>query len=56
MIIVTEYFRFVMVKFINDTIVQPKESQWFEFYKPGQDKEILPLKESAVYKQVCSFK
>lgn len=41
-----------MVKFINDTIVQPKESQWFEFYKPGQDKEILPLKESRVYKQV----
>ncbi|KAM7347794.1 palmitoyl-protein thioesterase 1 [Cochliomyia hominivorax] len=41
--------KFVMVKFINDTIVQPKESQWFEFYKPGQDKEILPLKESRVY-------
>ncbi|TMW51221.1 hypothetical protein DOY81_003698 [Sarcophaga bullata] len=44
--------KFVMVKFINDTIVQPKESQWFEFYKPGQDKEILPLKESEVYKRL----
>ncbi|KAI8128107.1 Palmitoyl-protein thioesterase 1 [Lucilia cuprina] len=44
--------KFVMVKFLNDTIVQPKESQWFEFYKPGQDKEILPLKESPVYEQL----
>ncbi|XP_037805846.1 palmitoyl-protein thioesterase 1 [Lucilia sericata] len=44
--------KFVMVKFMNDTIVQPKESQWFEFYKPGQDKEILPLKESPVYEQL----
>ncbi|XP_037936348.1 palmitoyl-protein thioesterase 1-like [Teleopsis dalmanni] len=42
--------KFVMVKFLNDTIVQPKESQWFEFYTPGQDKEILPLKKSHVYK------
>lgn len=41
-----------MVKFSNDTIVQPKESQWFAFYKPGQDKEILGLKESRVYEQV----
>ncbi|XP_023291189.2 palmitoyl-protein thioesterase 1 [Lucilia cuprina] len=44
--------KFVMVKFLNDTIVQPKESQWFEFYKPGQDKEILPLKKSPVYEQL----
>ncbi|XP_013110080.1 palmitoyl-protein thioesterase 1 [Stomoxys calcitrans] len=44
--------KFVMVKFLNDTIVQPKESQWFEFYKPGQDKEILPLKQSKVYEQL----
>ncbi|XP_065364486.1 palmitoyl-protein thioesterase 1 [Calliphora vicina] len=44
--------KFVLVKFMNDTIVQPKESQWFEFYKPGQDKEILPLKQSAVYEQL----
>ncbi|EDW65461.2 palmitoyl-protein thioesterase 1 [Drosophila virilis] len=44
--------RFVMVKFLNDTIVQPKESQWFEFYAPGQDKHILPLSESKVYKNI----
>lgn len=44
--------RFVMVKFLNDTIVQPKESQWFEFYEPGQDQRILPLNQSKVYKNV----
>lgn len=41
--------RFVMVKFLNDTIVQPKESQWFEFYAPGQDVAIVPLRESKIY-------
>ncbi|EDV91696.1 palmitoyl-protein thioesterase 1 [Drosophila grimshawi] len=41
--------RFVMVKFLNDTIVQPKETQWFEFYAPGQDKTILPLNQSKVF-------
>ena len=44
-----------MVKFLNDTIVQPKESQWFEFYKPGQDKEILPLRQSRTYEMVNVF-
>lgn len=46
------HYRFVMVKFLNDTIVQPKESQWFEFYEPGQDQRILPLNQSKVYKNV----
>ncbi|KAH8303433.1 hypothetical protein KR059_011001, partial [Drosophila kikkawai] len=41
--------KFVMVKFLNDTIVQPKESQWFEYYTNGQDKLITPLKDSRVY-------
>lgn len=40
---------FVMVKFTEDTIVQPLQSQWFEFYAPNQDKTILPLNESAIY-------
>ncbi|KAH8398047.1 hypothetical protein KR222_011638, partial [Zaprionus bogoriensis] len=44
--------RFVMVKFLNDTIVQPRESQWFEFYAPGQDQQILPLSQSKVYTNV----
>ncbi|XP_037028830.1 palmitoyl-protein thioesterase 1 [Bradysia coprophila] len=40
---------FVMVKFTEDTIVQPLQSQWFEFYAPNQDKIILPLNESAIF-------
>lgn len=40
---------FVMVKFLNDSMVQPKESEWFGFYKPGQSKEIEPLQESELY-------
>merc|ERR1712004_499686 len=40
---------FVMAKFVNDTVVEPRESSHFEFYVPGQDKEILPLRESQLY-------
>lgn len=40
--------RIVLVKFNGDTIVQPKESEWFEFYAEGQDKEIVPLSRSRV--------
>jgi len=43
--------KFVMVKFLNDTMVEPKESSWFEFYTPGQTKEIQPFKESVLYKE-----
>lgn len=41
-----------MVKFENDTIVQPRESQWFEFYAPNQDRNILPLNQSQIYLKV----
>ncbi|GJQ68262.1 putative palmitoyl-protein thioesterase [Trypoxylus dichotomus] len=40
---------FVMVKFENDTMVQPIASEWFGFYKPGQSEEIIPLNKSAIY-------
>jgi len=42
---------FVMVKFGNDTMVQPKDSEWFEFYAPDQDKDIIPLNQSDIYTQ-----
>lgn len=48
-------FRFVMVKFENDTIVQPRESQWFEFYAPNQDRIILPLNQSQIYLKVMGW-
>lgn len=40
---------FVMVRFENDTMVQPIASEWFGFYKPGQSKEVIPLNKSALY-------
>nr|CAD7398415.1 unnamed protein product [Timema poppensis] len=43
---------FVLVKFNNDTIVQPKETEWFGFYKPGQAKDFYTLQESDLYTQV----
>ena len=42
---------FVMVMFNQDDVVDPKESAHFEFYSPGQDSEILPLNESALYQE-----
>ena len=43
--------KFVMVKFLEDSFVQPIESEWFGFYKPGQDREVIPLRESQLYKE-----
>lgn len=43
---------FVMVKFDGDSIVQPRETEWFGFYAPGQAKKLLTLQQSAIYKQV----
>jgi palmitoyl-protein thioesterase len=42
---------FVMVQFLQDTMVQPKESSWFSFYKWGQDKVVVPLRQSQLYKE-----
>jgi len=42
---------FVMVQFLNDTMVQPKESEWFGFYAPGQDREVLTLQETPLYQE-----
>lgn len=44
---------FVMVKFENDSIVQPRETEWFGFYAPGQAKKLIPLQQSLLYKKVC---
>merc|ERR1719334_701349 len=40
---------FVMVKHTKDGMVEPLESEHFEFYTPGQSDVILPLRESPVY-------
>eukprot|EP01126_Amoeba_proteus_P063244 TRINITY_DN869_c0_g2_i6.p1 TRINITY_DN869_c0_g2~~TRINITY_DN869_c0_g2_i6.p1 ORF type:complete len:249 (-),score=47.04 TRINITY_DN869_c0_g2_i6:69-815(-) len=45
----TSLQNFVMVKFLQDTMVQPRESEWFGFYAEGQDKVVLPLQQTKLY-------
>uniref|UniRef100_A0A1B6H0L4 Palmitoyl-protein thioesterase 1 n=1 Tax=Cuerna arida TaxID=1464854 RepID=A0A1B6H0L4_9HEMI len=40
---------FVMVRFEEDSMVEPKDSSWFGFYTPGQGVEITPLNQSRIY-------
>ncbi|XP_042372879.1 palmitoyl-protein thioesterase 1-like, partial [Plectropomus leopardus] len=44
--------KFVMVKFLQDTVVDPVDSEWFGFLKTGQAKETETLQESVLYKEV----
>ncbi|XP_048358096.1 palmitoyl-protein thioesterase 1 [Sphaerodactylus townsendi] len=41
--------KFVMVKFLNDTMVDPPASEWFGYYQSGQAKKTIPLKETSLY-------
>ncbi|KYM94494.1 Palmitoyl-protein thioesterase 1 [Cyphomyrmex costatus] len=41
----------VLVKFENDTMVEPVETEWFGFYKPGQAEEVQTLQQSKLYQQ-----
>ncbi|KAJ8334766.1 hypothetical protein SKAU_G00404050 [Synaphobranchus kaupii] len=41
--------KFVMVKFLQDQIVDPVDTEWFGFLKPGQAKETQTLQESTLY-------
>uniref|UniRef100_A0A3Q3BKD9 Palmitoyl-protein thioesterase 1 n=2 Tax=Kryptolebias marmoratus TaxID=37003 RepID=A0A3Q3BKD9_KRYMA len=43
--------KFVMVKFLRDTVVDPVDSEWFGFLKAGQAKETETLQESVLYKE-----
>lgn len=45
-----------MVKFDQDSMVEPRISEWFGFYKPGQDVETETLQESKLYKEVSLTK
>jgi len=40
---------FVMVMFTEDTMVTPKESEWFGFYTPGQATTLQTLQQSQIY-------
>lgn len=43
--------RFVLVKFLKDSVVDPVDTEWFGFYKTGQAKEMETLQESVLYKE-----
>ncbi|XP_072103286.1 palmitoyl-protein thioesterase 1 [Mobula birostris] len=43
--------KFVMVKFLRDTMVLPVDSEWFGFYKAGQAKDTYTLRESDLYRE-----
>ncbi|KJE88907.1 palmitoyl protein thioesterase [Capsaspora owczarzaki ATCC 30864] len=43
--------KMVLVKFTEDTMVQPRESEWFGFYAPGQDKQIISMNQTDIYQQ-----
>ena len=40
---------FIMVKFLNDSVVIPRESEHFAFYAPNDTSRIITLQESALY-------
>jgi len=41
--------KFAMVRFNNDTMVQPIASEWFGWYLPGTDNVTIPLEETTLY-------
>jgi len=44
-----------MVKFLRDTMVDPKETEWFGYYLPHQAKVTQPLQDSDLYKKVYFY-
>jgi len=36
---------------MNDSIVEPRETELFGFYKPGQSQELYTLRESPLYQE-----
>uniref|UniRef100_A0A4W4EXL3 Palmitoyl-protein thioesterase 1 n=1 Tax=Electrophorus electricus TaxID=8005 RepID=A0A4W4EXL3_ELEEL len=43
--------KFVMVKFLQDSVVDPVVSEWFGFFKTGQAEKAETLQESTLYKE-----
>lgn len=44
-----------MVKFEQDTMVIPKETEWFGFFTSGQDQNVTLLRDTDLYKHVRMF-
>ncbi|KAF7637727.1 hypothetical protein Mgra_00002702 [Meloidogyne graminicola] len=42
---------FVLVQFLKDEEIQPKESAWFGFYSENDTEKIIPMEQTNLYKQ-----
>jgi len=45
----TKLHKLVLVKFNQDSVVDPRGTEWFGYYKPGQGKIMLPYNETSLY-------
>merc|ERR1712038_408773 len=45
----TKLHKLVLVKFNQDSVVDPRGTEWFGYYKPGQGKIMLPYNETTLY-------
>jgi len=43
--------KLALFQFIYDTVVVPKESEWFGYYKDGSTSVLLTMEETAIYQQ-----
>lgn len=42
----------VLVKFLRDEMVVPKESEWFGFFPENNGTYVMPMNETTLYKKV----
>lgn len=47
----TKLTNLVLVRFTEDTVVDPRGSEWFNWYKPGDVNTMLPLNQTQLYKE-----
>jgi len=45
----TKLQKLVLVKFDQDSVVDPRGTEWFGYYKPGQGKVMIPYNETNLY-------
>jgi len=47
----TKLEKLVLIKFESDSVVDPRGTEWFDFYHPGQAKTMQPYNETELYLQ-----
>ena len=47
----TKLEKLVLVKFTRDSVVDPRGTEWFSYYKPGQGKKMVPYNDTDLYKE-----